>query len=86
MLRDNFVILNKPIPATYKAATAMKTGMGVVIDDANKQVKFPTGATTENVYFVNKERIAQTAGTQANLSDYDDLYTKIAAGEFVMIE
>ena len=86
MLRDNFVTLNKPIPATYKAAAAMKTGMGVVIDDANKQVKFPTGATSENVYFVNKERIAQTAGSQANLSDYDDLYTTIASGEFVKIE
>ena len=86
MLRDNFVTLNKPIPATYKAAADMQTGMAVVIDDANKQVKFPTTATADNLYFVNKERIAQTAGSQAYKSDYDPLYINIAEGEFVKIE
>lgn len=86
MLRDNFVTLNKPIPATYKAASAMKTGMAVVIDDANKEVKLPAAATADNLYFVNKERIAQTAGSQAYKSDYDDLYVNIAEDEFVKIE
>ena len=84
MLRDNFVTLNKPIPATYKAASAMKTGMAVVIDDANKEVKFPASATADNIYFVNKERVAQTS--QAYKSDYDELYVNIAENEFVKIE
>lgn len=85
MLRDNFVTLHRPVPAIYKTDAAMKTGMAVVIDDATKTVKFPTAATADNIYFVDKERIAESALSQASLSDYDDLYVNLAKGDFAKL-
>ena len=85
MVRELMVFdTGKPVRSDYTATTAMVTGMGVVDDDANGKVKFPTAATADGLYLVERERIASGIyASVTNMDDYDEHYTKIAAGEFV---
>lgn len=87
MLRDIRTLINKPVPATYKAAAAMKTGMAVVIDDTAGTAKFASSATSANLYFVDKARVP--VGIKAayqNLSDYDEGYINVAKDEYVKLK
>jgi hypothetical protein len=84
MLRELQVHLNKAINSMYKADGALKTGMGVVADHANKTVGLPDAETAEGIVLVNKERIPTGANTgYANISDWDTNFVDIATGEFV---
>lgn len=86
MLRELQIQELKPIPAQYKAAAAMVTGMGVVIDEANGEVEFPGSATAANIFVVDKEREAKGINNAiANLSDYFTDFVNIASGEFVKL-
>lgn len=72
--------------ATFKAAAAMTTGMGVVKDEATGEAKLPSAETADGIFFVDKARVAN--GTKASLtdfSDYDTMFTDIAAGEKVLL-
>lgn len=87
MLRDIRTLINKPVPATYKAAAAMKTGMAVVLDDTAGTAKFASSATSANLYFVDKARVP--VGIKAayqNLSDYDEGYINVAKDEYVKLK
>lgn len=87
MLRDLSYGLNKPVKASYKAAQSMKTGVAVVINDEEGTFDYPSDPTSENVYFVDKERVATgyKAGI-ANLSDYDDVFVNVAENEFAKLK
>jgi len=70
----------------YKAAVDLTTGFAVETDFATKEVSLPTAAKGINLKFVDKERIA--TGPKAAydyLSDYDEAYTAITAGEYVLV-
>lgn len=87
MLRDLKYGLNKPVKTSYKAAQEMKTGVAVVIDDTTNTFDFPSETTSDNVYFVDKERVA--TGYKAgitNLSDYDDVYVNVSENEFAKLK
>lgn len=87
MLRDIRTLINKPVPATYKAAAAMKTGMAVVIDDTAGTAKFASSATSANLYFVDKARVPVGIKTAyQNLSDYDEGYINVAKDEYVKLK
>ena len=76
----------KSADATYTANAACVTGMAVVKDTANKLAKFPSAATAENLFFVQKERYASGVNAAyTNLSDYDTAFTNVASGEFVVL-
>ena len=76
----------KSADATYKANAACVTGMAVIKDFANKLAKFPTAATGDNLFFVQKERYATGINAAyTDLSDYDTIYTNVAQGEFVVL-
>ncbi|MCK9160975.1 MAG: hypothetical protein M0P00_10940 [Bacteroidaceae bacterium] len=86
MLRDYITISNKPVLVTYKADAACKTGMGVVLDDTNGEFAFPTAATADEIYFVDKERIP--TGTNAAISehsDYDSEFIDVKVGELAKL-
>lgn len=87
MLRDIYYGINKPVPAVYKANQAMKTGVAVVVDETTGKFDYPSSAVGENLYFVDKERVA--TGYKAglvNLSDYDETYTTIEQDEFAKLK
>lgn len=87
MLREFKAGIGKVVHADYKAKVAMKTGMAVVIDEATKEAKFPTAATADGLYFVDKERVATGYNTaRGDMSDYDDNFVTVAAGEFVKLK
>lgn len=87
MLRDLMTIVNKPVPASYKAASNLTTGMAVVINDTDGTAGFAAAATSANLYFVDKARIP--VGVKAafeNLSDYDEGYITVKKDEFVKLK
>lgn len=87
MLREFKAGNGKVVHADYKAKTAMQTGMFVVLDEATKEAKFPAASTAAELYVVDKERIPTgiNAGRES-MSDYDDNFVKVAAGEFVKLK
>lgn len=87
MLRDSMYGMGKPVPAIYKAAQAMKTGVAVVVNETDGTFDYPSATTGVNVYFVDKERIATgyKAGID-NLSDYDEVFVNVAKGEFAKLK
>lgn len=86
MIRELGTNYGKNIPAQYTAAVAMTTGMGVQVDAANNTVILPAAATADNIYFLEKERVAEGiyAGV-ANLGDYFEQFVNVKAGEHVKI-
>lgn len=87
MLRDIYYGEHKPVPAVYKANTAMTTGVAVVVDETTGKFDYPSSATGENLYFVDKERVATDYKSGlANLSDYDTEFTSVAVGEFAKLK
>ena len=85
MLRRLQVTEMKPVPTHYTAAAAMKTGMAVVLDIANGEAEFAGSATDENLYVVDKERIADGCKAGMNLSDWDAAYVDVASGDKVKL-
>ena len=56
MVRELISQEGKIAPADCKAAAAVATGMGVVIDRVAKTFAVPTAATAANIYVAHKER------------------------------
>lgn len=83
MVREIMAHEGKIAPADCKAAAAVSTGMGVVIDRANKTFAVPTAATSANIFVVHKDRTPTGiyAGVQ-NLSDYFEQFNEVAKDEF----
>ena len=86
MIRDMRRNDAQPKDTMHKAEVAMVTGMGVVIKDATT-VALPSAETASNVYVVTKERIPTGINTaRVDMSDYDEDFVNIKAGEFIGLE
>ena len=86
MIRDMKRNGAQPKDTMHKAEVAMVTGMGVVIKDATT-VALPSAETASNVYVVTKERIPTGINTaRVDMSDYDEDFVNIKAGEFIGLE
>ena len=86
MIRDMRRNGAQPKDTMHKAEVAMVTGMGVVIKDATT-VALPSVETASNVYVVTKERIPTGINTaRIDMSDYDEDFVNIKAGEFIGLE
>ena len=86
MIRDMRRNGAQPKDTMHKAEVAMVTGMGVVIKDATT-VAFPSAETVSNIYVVTKERIPTGINTaRVDMSDYDEDFVNIKAGEFIGLE
>lgn len=86
MIRDMRRNGAQPKDTMRKAAVALVTGMGVVKTE-NMTVSLPTAETATNIYVATKERIPTGINcARKDMSDYDDDFVKIAAGEFLGLE
>lgn len=86
MIRDMRRNGAQPKDTMHKAEVAMITGMGVVIKNSTT-VSLPTTETASNIYFVTKERVPSGANAaRTNISDYDEDFTGVKAGEFIGLE
>ena len=86
MIRDMRRNGAQPKDTMHKAEVAMVTGMGVVIKDATT-VALPSAETASNIYVVTKERIPTGINTaRIDMSDYDEDFVNIKAGEFIGLE
>lgn len=88
MLRELQTNTGKVYDAMNTTSVDLIVGMGVVKDYAKeKEVGFPVVATDKGVFFVTKEKRTGGiyAGQEGNMSDYDDLFMKIKAGEGVKL-
>lgn len=86
MIRDMRRNGAQPKDTMHKAEVAMVTGMGVVIKDATT-VALPSAETASNIYVVTKERIPTGINTaRVDMSDYDEDFVNIKAGEFIGLE
>lgn len=86
MIRDMRRNGAQPKDTMHKAAVAMVTGMGVVIKDATS-VTLPSAETATNIYVAIKERIPSGINTaRQDMSDYDEDFVNIKAGEFIGLE
>ena len=86
MIRDMRRNGAQPKDTMHKAEVAMVTGMGVVIKDATT-VALPSVETASNIYVVTKERIPTGINTaRVDMSDYDEDFVNIKAGEFIGLE
>lgn len=73
----------KSAPADCKAAAAVATGMGVIMDRAAKTFAVPTSETAGDIYVVNKERIPTGIyAAQTNFSDYFEQFNEVAKDEY----
>lgn len=86
MLKNLQVKPHKPVMTTYKAEADMATGMGVVKDYVNGTVGFPDTETADNIFIVDKERVATgiNAG-RGELSDYEEEFNTIKKDEFMKL-
>lgn len=76
----------KSVLASFKAATAMKTGMGVVKDEVTGEAKFPTAETADGIFFVDKARYPSgIKASLADFSDYDEMFNNVESGEKVLL-
>jgi len=83
MLRD-LIVNNSVAVATYTADVAMVRGMGV--QKSGTEAVLPTAATGEGIFFVTKEQIPTGIDTvRGEISDYDDVFEKIAVDEPVVL-
>ena len=85
MLRSVIEHDNKSAPAYMKVAAAAKTGMGVVISSG--QLAFPSAATADDIYVLNKARVPEGLLAAAEvLSDYEEQFNTFAAGDYAVAE
>ena len=86
MLRDIIAHEQKAVPAYYKAAAELKTGMGVVVDVTDGTVDLPSAETADNIYLVDKERVpVGEMAARTQFSDYEVAFNTVASGEFVKL-
>nr|DAQ86962.1 MAG TPA: capsid stabilizing protein [Caudoviricetes sp.] len=86
MLRDIIAHEQKAVPAYYKAAAALKTGMGVVVDVTDGTVELPSAETADNIYLVDKERVpVGEMAARTQFSDYEAAFNTVASGEIVKL-
>lgn len=86
MLRDIIAHEQKAVPAYYKAAAELNTGMGVVINISDGTVDFPSAEAASDIYLVDKERIpVGDMAARTQFSDYEEEFNKIAEGDFVKL-
>lgn len=86
MLRELKTNGQKMADATYVAGANMYRGMGVV-KGANNTADFPSAATGVNVFVVDKQPIATGINSLiGEISDYDDIYDKVAKDEPVVLK
>lgn len=86
MLREIMINEQKAVPAIYKAAAALKTGMGVVIDLATETADVPSAASSADIYLVDKERVPTGANAaRVNFSDYEEEFNTVAKDELVKL-
>lgn len=86
MLRERITHQQKAADTYLKAAADMVTGMGVVKDEVAGTFKFPTAATSANIYLVDKERIPTGINAaRTDMSDYDEDYTTVKEGEYAKL-
>jgi len=86
MLRERITHQHKAADTYLKAAANMVTGMGVVKDEVTGTFKFPTAATSANIYLVDKERIPTGINAaRTDMSDYDEDYTAVKKNEFAKL-
>ncbi len=86
MLRQLIVDDYDAAPAYYTAGDNLATGMGVTKDYANNTADLPEAETADNIWLVQKDRVAY--GTLAgieNVSDYDPAFNTFKAGEKVVL-
>ena len=83
MVREIMAHEGKIAPADCKAASAVSTGMGVIIDRATKSFDLPSAATAADIYVVHKDRtpVGVWAGVD-NLSDYFEQFNSVAQNEY----
>lgn len=83
MLR-NLMASDKVAIATYAADVDMVRGMGV--QKSGENAILPSVATGEGIFFVTKEQIPTGLDSiRGEISDYDDIFEKITAGEKVVL-
>lgn len=86
MIRDMRRNGAQPKDTMHKAEVAMVTGMGVVIKNSTT-VALPSAETASNIYVTTKERIPTGINAaKQNMSDYDEDFVNIAAGELIGLE
>lgn len=86
MIRDMRRNGAQPKDTMRTAAVNMITGMGVVKTE-DMTVNFPTSETANNIYVATKERIPTGLNTaKTDMSDYDEDFVNIKAGEFLGLE
>jgi hypothetical protein len=78
MLRELITNTGKIADATCTADVALVRGMAV--QKLNGEAVLPTAATGEGLFFVDKEQVPTGLDTlKGEISDYDDIFEKIAA-------
>lgn len=86
MLREIIVHGNKAADATFKAKTAMKTGVAVQKNYTDGTADLPSAATSANLYFVQKAPIPTGINAaRTNMSDYDENFVNVAKDELVVL-
>lgn len=84
MLR-NYIANEIVTDATYKAHAAMKTGYAVV-KDADKVTAFPSAATGDELWFVNKARVPSGVNAaRSEFSDFDANFNDVAQNEMIVL-
>ena len=85
MLRVLQIVNVKNVDAQYKAGVALKRGMFVNKDYAEKEVILPVTASVAEIYLVDRGLVNETtaAAGGAIQTDYDELLETIKEGEFV---
>ena len=83
MVREIMAHEGKIAPADCKAAAAVTTGMGVIIDRGTKVFAVPAAETADDIYVVHKDRtpVGIYAAAQ-NLSDYFEQFNTVAQNEY----
>lgn len=85
MLRNVFIHEQKAVDATLIAHADLVTGMGVV-RGADGKTAFPAAATSDNIFVVDKLRIADGVyASNMYLPDSHDAYVKVASGDRVKL-
>lgn len=84
MLRNIMDNNGKVAVTTYTADVPMIRGMAVV--KSGKVAAFPSAKTGVDLFFVTKEQIPTGIDSlRGEISDYDDTFEKITAGEYVKL-
>ena len=83
MLRELRVNCAEAPAASFKAATELKTGMGVVKNYGTGELALPSADTDSGIFLVQKQPIPTGINTAfENFSDYEEEFNTVKEGEF----